>query len=320
MAAMAETDLFYYDHSNEELNSQLPEFVESQIKWTALEMVRQNIIEYASDEIKSQIEPKTSEIFCDYDWTVDTLTEFFSAKDKGAFLNTLKVNKYYYPIYYQGKPLENFRATITHIPTYQFPYTPLIMSEKEIDPTVVSLQCKDRLKTLLEDNGFQGYSPILTIHYWEYWFCYATNGEEDAVIYLYSGLLFPDKLFTAKPYDKFTVNEFLEYLSTFTKNIEKSDNINNINNAKNPEEKVVLGPSSAANTTTDAHLTQSNEPSEEITTQNNESTNISSAEAETQSRRPVNNSLLWIALGGVLLIGGVLTVILLCKNKKSSKL
>lgn len=173
----AEEDLFYYDNSDKEFNELLPEIVELQTEWTALELVDQGELEYSRDENRNKIEIRTDEMFCAYDWTSERLKAFFGAENKRDYLNGLPVTSYEYPVYYKGERLHNIYERIDYQENHELKYVPA-QSTKEGISSNVCFQQMEPLTEYLSQKGFGDYVPLLTIRFEDlFWYCYATKNE-----------------------------------------------------------------------------------------------------------------------------------------------
>ncbi len=302
---MAEDDLFYYDRSNAALEAMLPEMVGLQKTWDALDLRHQGIAKDDQNETISKLNYNLDEIYCDYNWNLETLQDFFAAEDKRAYLNSLPPNKYYYPVYYEGKLVESRYERIDYIEKDPLKYWPFGMEKESIDQTAVLFQNRERFQDYLNANGFSQYRPLLSIHYGFYWFGYLEQDGQEAVICLYHETTYPISWIEASPGDLMTVEEFLQIIEKYEQKREEADRVIAAKKPqKSPEETPEEEPPVTEPTpdTNDTEDTADTAPSQTV--------------YEQHLPKEENSDLLfWIFLGAaVLLTGSVLTMILIRKK------
>lgn len=177
MCCTAESDIFYYNHNNQEVNETLENKIPV-FKLFAGRFLENFYLPEGQPVDESLIEFDFESIFCDYDWNAGDVLNFLEAEDKAEFLKNLSVFYYYIPVYYDGVRLP-YVESLHQITSGK--YKEGSFGNYMADKPILYMSDQSQVAQRIRELSSQEYTPLLSIRLGIFWFSYA---EKDGQPYL----------------------------------------------------------------------------------------------------------------------------------------
>ena len=302
MAAVAETDLFYCDPKEPSIADAL-EQVESELILFAKRYLEERHLPESETADESKIQFGTNKIHTTYNWNFEDVSAFLRAEDKKAFLKTLKVDFYTMPVYYDGVELENYVASFRFSQEWGLYRSANYNNTLSGDYWRTNYVDIEKVEQALINSGVTGHQVVQTVKTQRnpFYFVMTEKDNQYFAVYMYptdeipGGYAWHNYALAAEP-------------ELVTKRILTADEVDRV--LATHEDYLKTIPENADELLAGAGQTD--------LSNNQQNTNKVIQEADQHDlsdNQPPQNILIWIILGSVLLIGGVLTVILVKKRR-----
>ena len=180
--AGASENYFYYDYSNEAVNSAIESQKQVRI-YNDKRYLTQWYLPEGETVDESKISHGTDKIYWQHDWSGSTAIEFLNASDKMAYLQAMGAHTiYWYPCYYDDVQIPYFESL------YRFEDGEIseISHGNNMDDRLEAISRLDPVYTAeqLKQDGLEAYEPLYSMILQGSWFVYAEKDGENYLIYM----------------------------------------------------------------------------------------------------------------------------------------